>query len=72
MVVYEYECTRCGYAWEERLPMGTPMPTHCPDCKCRRVRKVFSPPAIQFKGEGFHANDYDSHGPRVERTATSQ
>lgn len=71
MPVYEYECRDCGYAWEERLQMGTPHPAVCVDCGSRRVHQVYSPPVIVFQGSGFHQNDYDAHGPRIERDAAS-
>lgn len=47
-------------------------PKRCPRKGCRgHVHKVFSPPAIIFKGSGFHVNDYSSTGPKSASAAGS-
>jgi predicted nucleic acid-binding Zn ribbon protein len=35
--------------------------THCPECG-GDLRKVFTAPAISFKGSGFYATDHGSKG----------
>ena len=58
MPIYEYSCTSCGKRFEVRARIGeAPKEPKCPGCEgCGK--RVFSPPFIQFKGSGFHVNDY--------------
>ncbi|NIR00872.1 MAG: hypothetical protein GTN78_11835 [Gemmatimonadales bacterium] len=57
MPVYEYVCVECGHHFERyRRVTGRP-PRCCPKCR-GRVRKVFRPVGIIFKGSGFHVTDY--------------
>lgn len=56
MPTYEYACTAC----EERLEVVQSFTddalTVCPECG-GRLRKVFSPAGIIFKGTGFYRTD---------------
>ena len=57
MPVYVYECDSCHVRFERlQKPDDPPMKT-CPKCR-RRVRKVFFPVGIVFRGPGFHVTDY--------------
>ena len=54
------------------MPAGDEPPKRCPRKGCRgHVHKVFSPPAIIFKGSGFHVNDYSSTGPKSASAANN-
>lgn len=65
MPTYEFECDECGHRFEVRMGFDEEPPTVCPQEGCDgHVSKVFSPPAIIFKGSGFHVNDYSSTGPK--------
>jgi putative FmdB family regulatory protein len=65
MPLYDFECNTCGHRFEVRMSVGEEPPKRCPKKGCRgHVHKVFSPPAIIFKGSGFHVNDYSSTGPK--------
>jgi putative FmdB family regulatory protein len=59
MPKFEFERTKCGKSfarWGEDLAKRS-LP-FCPHCG-GRTRKIFTaPPAIIFKGHGFHCNDY--------------
>jgi len=57
MPLYEYQCNRCGERIEVIQKMSDPPYSHCPKCG-GTVRKLMSPPAIQFKGSGFYKTDY--------------
>lgn len=61
MPTYEYECTVCHDRFERFQRMTEPAVKDCPDCGAP-VRKVLHPPAIAFKGPGFHVNDYRKPG----------
>ncbi len=57
--IYVYRCKKCGYQFELKQPFGSPPPDKCPSDGCDgEVVKVFTPPAIIFKGPGFHVTDY--------------
>jgi len=59
MPVYEYECQKCGTVFEVTQSFRDDPLTRCQDTSCRgKVKKLFSPPAIIFKGSGFHVTDY--------------
>ena len=57
MPLYEYECENCGHRFEAIQKFSDPPLTECPKCK-GPVRKLFSSPAIQFKGSGWYITDY--------------
>jgi putative FmdB family regulatory protein len=59
MPLYEYQCTKCGERTEILQGVSGPPHTHCPKCG-GEVKKLFSAPAIQFKGSGFYKTDYAS------------
>ena len=56
MPVYEYECLECGLHFERLQNYNDPHIAQCPRGH-RNVRRVFSPPAIVFKGSGFYVTD---------------
>ena len=56
MPLYEYQCDVCGRFEVIRKFSDPPLET-CPTCGAA-VRKLFSSPAIQFKGSGFYITDY--------------
>ena len=56
MPLYEYECLDCGLRFERLERFNDPHPVQCPRGHSN-VRRVFSPPAIVFKGPGFYVTD---------------
>jgi putative FmdB family regulatory protein len=61
MPLYEYECESCGHRFEVIHKYSDPPIAVCPKCG-GEVRKLFSSPAIQFKGSGFYITDYARAG----------
>jgi putative FmdB family regulatory protein len=57
MPTYEYACRDCGHTFEIVQKMSDDSLTICPECG-GRLRKVFAPPTITFKGSGFYATDH--------------
>lgn len=61
MPTFDYQCQKCGNVFEVRQAFAAAPITKCVTC-AGKVKKLFSPPAIIFKGSGFHCNDYKSKG----------
>lgn len=61
MPTYEYRCRDCGHSFDIVQKMSEDPLTHCPECG-GALRKVFTAPAISFKGSGFYATDHGSKG----------
>lgn len=57
MPTYEYACKDCGEHLEVVQSFSDDSLTVCPACD-GRLRKVFSPAGIIFKGSGWHIKDY--------------
>jgi putative FmdB family regulatory protein len=57
MPLYEYQCDACTRLFELIRKFSDPPLETCPHCG-GSVRKLFSSPAIQFKGSGFYITDY--------------
>ena len=58
MPLYEYECESCKNRFEKIMKYSDPPIDTCPKCGNGPVRKLFSSPAIQFKGSGWYITDY--------------
>ncbi len=61
MPIYEYRCSRCHHQFETTHGVGETV-DRCERCG-GPVRRVFSPPALIFKGPGFHVTDYRKAAP---------
>jgi putative FmdB family regulatory protein len=57
MPLYEYQCESCDKRFEKIQKFSDPPIETCPSCG-GRVNKLFSSPAIQFKGTGWYITDY--------------
>jgi putative FmdB family regulatory protein len=56
MPTYQYACTECGERLEVVQKFSDEPLTVCPACE-GRLRKVFSPVGVVFKGSGFYQTD---------------
>jgi putative FmdB family regulatory protein len=56
MPTYEYACTSCGERTEARQGFDDPPLKECPICG-GKLRKLYSPVGIVFKGSGFYSTD---------------
>ena len=56
MPTYQYACTACGERLEAVQKFTDDPLTVCPVCE-GKLRKLFSPVGIVFKGSGFYRND---------------
>ncbi len=69
MPLYEYRCRSCGATFEILQRPGEEPPSKCPACG-GPVEKLISPPAIQFKGNGWYVTDYARKKAPVEEPRT--
>lgn len=56
MPIYVYACTNCGERTEARQSFDDPPLEVCPHCS-GKLRKMYSPVGIVFKGSGFYSTD---------------
>ena len=61
MPLYEYQCDACAHRFEVIQQYKDAPIDICPKCG-GVVKKLFSSPAIQFKGSGFYITDYARKG----------
>jgi putative FmdB family regulatory protein len=64
--LYEYQCPTCGRFEVIRKFSDSPL-KKCPTCG-KAITKLFSAPAIQFKGAGWYVTDYAKKSPSTEGT----
>ena len=57
MPLYEYKCTKCGSILEVLQNISDKPLKKCLKCGSP-MKKVLSPPALQFKGSGWYITDY--------------
>jgi putative FmdB family regulatory protein len=60
--LYEYECDACSRRFEVIQKFSDPLVETCKECGGGPVRRLFSSPAIQFKGTGWYITDYAKKG----------
>jgi putative FmdB family regulatory protein len=65
--LYEYQCEKCGKHFEKIEKVDGPHLRKCPSCG-RRVERLMSAPAIQFKGSGWYVTDYAKASSGAEKT----
>ena len=70
MPLYEYECTESGQRTELLQRRGDPPLDKCPKCGSA-VRKLFSAPAVQFKGTGWYVTDYGNKRKKPDASKSS-
>lgn len=60
MPTYEYECKKCGYAFEAFQSITAKPLRQCPKCRGKVRRLIGRGAGIIFKGNGFYQTDYRS------------
>lgn len=71
MPIYEYACTACGERTEAKQSFDDPPLEDCPQCG-GKLRKLFSPVGIVFKGSGFYSTDAKSGSKTSSSTDKSE
>jgi len=57
MPTYIYRCSHCKHEFEKVQKFTDAPIDRCPNCRRKGVRKVLTPPPIQFKGSGWYVTD---------------
>jgi putative FmdB family regulatory protein len=70
MPIYEYACTACGERTEARQSFDDPPLEECPVCG-GKLRKLYSPVGIVFKGSGFYSTDARSKSEAKKSTTST-
>jgi len=71
MPIYTYRCDNCGVQFDRQQHFDDPLLKKCPECGKLKLRKVFLPVGIVFKGSGFYATDHRSPSGQVSRGDSS-
>ena len=67
MPTYEYECPKCGHAFELFQSMRDEPLKKCPKCKKTGVKRLVGGGAgLIFKGTGFYITDYKNKSSKKE------
>lgn len=61
MAQYEFQCKECGHKFSLDLSFKEydELKKKCPQCKSKKVIRIYSLPIINFVGSGFYINDKD-------------
>jgi len=66
MPTYDYQCSACGYHFDELQSFKDPPLTKCPKCGKNKLQRLFGGGgAIIFKGGGFYETDYRRAGEKA-------
>jgi putative FmdB family regulatory protein len=71
MPLYEYQCTQCSDRTEVLQNFSDPPHAVCAKCG-GEMKKLFSAPAIQFKGSGFYKTDYASKSSAAPASSSTE
>jgi putative FmdB family regulatory protein len=58
MPIYEYECRKCGHAFEALQKVNDGALKKCPDCGALQLKKLVSAPQFRLKGTGWYETDF--------------
>ncbi len=72
MPTYEYECSKCGYKFEQFQQITEDPLEICPKCKSRLERLIGPGGGFIFKGAGFYATDYRKPSPKEKKEPSAE
>lgn len=70
MPVYTYHCDYCEHEFDKHQSFSEEALVICPVCRKHRLRKVYSPAGVVFKGSGFYVTDKKAPSPAVNPAPT--
>ena len=60
MPIYTYQCDNCGIRFDQQQKFTDAPLMICPECNEPKLRKIYQPVGIVFKGSGFYSTDHRS------------
>jgi putative FmdB family regulatory protein len=67
MPTYTYRCGNCDHRFDLVQGFNDPDPIFCPDCGFEnKLKRVYKPVGVVFKGSGFYATDNKSSAVRAK------
>jgi putative FmdB family regulatory protein len=69
MPIYDYRCDHCGHSFSAVQSFSEEALEKCPNCG-KRPRRLFTAPAIVFKGSGWYKTDSRRSSERSETSET--
>lgn len=71
MPVYTYHCENCEHEFEKYQSFSEDALTTCPECKKKKLRKVYKPALVLFKGSGYYVTDNKGAHSSLNTTSTA-
>jgi putative FmdB family regulatory protein len=72
MPTYVYACDACGTQFEKFQSFKEEPINTCPSCSQEKVRRVFQPVGIVFKGSGWYITDNRGDNASMKHSKNSQ
>jgi putative FmdB family regulatory protein len=77
MPIYSYRCDHCGVQFDQHQKFSDDPLVICPECGEPKLRKLYLPVGIVFKGSGFYSTDHRSPSglqthPKSEKSDSSE
>ena len=57
MPVYTYRCENCEHEFDKHQGFDDKPLKSCPNCKKRKLNRVYKPARVMFKGSGYYVTD---------------
>lgn len=64
MPIYEYECRKCGHAFDVLQKVSDGALRKCPECGALQLQRLVSAPQFRLKGTGWYETDFKKDGKR--------
>ena len=58
MPIYEYECAKCGHAFDALQKVSEGALRKCPKCGALKLKRLVSAPQFRLKGTGWYETDF--------------
>lgn len=72
MPIYEYQCDKCGFQFEQLQKVSDDPLKNCPECSQDSLRKLVSAAGFQLKGTGWYVTDFRDKGKKAANDNASQ
>ena len=72
MPIYEYECKKCGFRFEQFQKITDPILLTCPECEKDALVKLVSNTSFQLKGTGWYETDFKGNKAKAAPVAKDE